>query len=62
MVLSENFNILKKNKYISNRSREVNLFCDLDAKELIQELRSISNMLQSLDSSLRKLWTVNRQL
>lgn len=35
-------------------SREVNIFCDLDAKELIQELRSISKMLQSLHSSLSK--------
>jgi hypothetical protein len=32
----------------------------LDAKELIQELKSISKMLQSLHSSLKKLWTVNR--
>ena len=36
-------------------SREVNIFCDLDAKELIQELKSISKMLQSLHSSLEKL-------
>jgi four helix bundle protein len=35
-------------------SREVNIFCDLDAKELIQELKSISKMLQSLHSSLKK--------
>jgi len=27
-------------------SREVNIFSDLDAKELIQELKSISKMLQ----------------
>jgi hypothetical protein len=52
--------------------REVNTFCDLDAKELILELidakelilelKSISKMLQSLHSSLEKLSTVNRQL
>jgi hypothetical protein len=30
-------------------------FEDLDAKELIQELKSISKMLQSLHSSLKKL-------
>jgi len=36
-------------------SREVNIFCDLDAKELIQELKSISKMLQSLHSPLKKL-------
>ncbi|MCK4468787.1 MAG: four helix bundle protein, partial [Desulfobacterales bacterium] len=36
-------------------SREVNIFSDLDAKELIQELKSISKMLQSLHSSLKKL-------
>jgi four helix bundle protein len=36
-------------------SREVNIFSDLDAKELIQELKSISRMLQSLHSSLKKL-------
>ena len=36
-------------------SRGVNIFCDLDAKELIQELRAISKMLQSLHSSLGKL-------
>jgi len=35
-------------------SREVNIFSDLDAKELIQELKSISKMLQSLHSSLKK--------
>jgi four helix bundle protein len=42
-------------------SREVNIFSDLDAKELIQELKSISKMLLSLHSSLKKLCTVNRQ-
>ena len=31
------------------------LFSDLDAKELIQELKAISKMLQSLHSSLKKL-------
>ncbi len=36
-------------------SRAVNIFSDLDAKELIQELKSISKMLQSLHSSLEKL-------
>jgi len=35
-------------------SREVNIFCDSDAKELIEELKSISKMLQSLHSSLKK--------
>ncbi len=36
-------------------SQEVNIFSDLDAKELIQELKAISKMLQSLHSSLKKL-------
>ena len=36
-------------------SREVNIFSDLDAKELIQELKTISKMLQSLHGSLKKL-------
>jgi four helix bundle protein len=36
-------------------SQEVNIFSELDAKELIQELRSISKMLQSLHSSLGQL-------
>jgi len=31
------------------------IFSDLDAKELIQELKAISKMLQSLHSSLKKL-------
>ena len=35
-------------------SREVNIFSDLEAKELIQELKSISKMLQSLHYSLKK--------
>jgi len=35
-------------------SREVNIFSDLDVKELIQELKSISKMLQSLHGSLKK--------
>ncbi len=42
-------------------SREVNIFPDSDAKELIQELKSISKMLQSLHNSLNKPTTVNRQ-
>ena len=36
-------------------SREVNILSDLDAKDLIQELKSISKMLQSLHSLLEKL-------
>ncbi|HEA67739.1 MAG TPA: four helix bundle protein [Desulfobacterales bacterium] len=36
-------------------SQEVNIFSDLDAKKLIQELKAISKMLQSLHSSLKKL-------
>jgi hypothetical protein len=31
----------------SFEDREVNIFSDLDAKELIQELKSISKMLKS---------------
>jgi four helix bundle protein len=38
-------------------AREVNIVSDSDAKELIEELKSISKMLQSLHSSLKK--TVN---
>ena len=34
-------------------SRGVNIFSDLDAKELIQKLKSISKMLQSLHTSLK---------
>jgi four helix bundle protein len=34
-------------------SREVNLFSDPNAKELIQELKSISKMLQRLHDSLK---------
>ncbi|MFH1624672.1 MAG: four helix bundle protein [Pseudomonadota bacterium] len=44
-------------------SREVRIFSDIDAKELIQELKTISKMLQALYNSLnknRKLKTVNR--
>ena len=36
-------------------SREVDILSDSDAKNLIQELKSISKMLQSLHSSLKKL-------
>ena len=36
-------------------SREADIFSPLDAKELIAELKSISKMLQSLHSSLKKL-------
>jgi len=36
-------------------SQEVNIFSDLDAKKLIQGLKAISKMLQSLHSSLKKL-------
>ena len=39
--------------------RNVDIFCDLDAKEWIQELKSISQILQSLNSSLKKVWTIN---
>lgn len=35
-------------------SREVNIFSASDAKELIQELKSISRMLQALHDSLEK--------
>ena len=35
-------------------SREVNILSDLDAKDLIQELKSISKMLQSLHHSLNR--------
>ena len=31
------------------------IFSDLDAKELIQELKAISKMIQSLHGSLKKL-------
>ena len=34
-------------------SREVNIFSDVDARALVQELKSISKMLQSLHSSLK---------
>ena len=36
-------------------SREVDILSDSDAKDLIQELKSISKMLQSLHGSLKKL-------
>ena len=36
-------------------SREVNIFSDAEANELIQELKSISKMLQSLHSSLKTI-------
>jgi len=36
-------------------SQEVNMFSDLDANELINQLKSISKMLQSLHSSLKKM-------
>ena len=42
-------------------SREVNILSDLDANEFIQELKSISKMLQSLHSSLKKPITDNRK-
>jgi four helix bundle protein len=44
-------------------SREVGVFSGLDAKELIQELKSVSKMLQALHDSLKneKPLTVNRQ-
>ncbi|HUV50723.1 MAG TPA: four helix bundle protein [Anaerolineae bacterium] len=35
-------------------SRELNIFSDLDAKELIQDLKSIYKTLQSLHGSLKK--------
>jgi len=40
-------------------SREVGIFSEPDAKELIQELKSISKMLQALHNSLNKPSTVN---
>ena len=43
-------------------SREVDILSDSDAKDLIQELKTISKMLQSLHSSFKKLSTVNRKL
>ena len=42
-------------------SREVNILSNLDATELINDLKSISKMLQSLHSSLKKPSTANRQ-
>ena len=50
---------LKTQIYIS---KEINIFSDSDTKKLIQELTSISKMLQSLHSSLNRkpLLTVNR--
>jgi hypothetical protein len=52
----EDLEVWKKSCRFSVRiSREVNIFSDLDTKELIQELKSISKMLQSLHSSLKKL-------
>ena len=36
-------------------SREVNIFSDLEAKELIRELKLISKMLQALHSSLKSV-------
>jgi len=39
----------------STQPTNYELSSDLDAKELIQELKSISKMLQSLHSSLKKL-------
>ena len=42
-------------------SREVKVFSDSDAKELIQELKSISKMLQALNNSLKNKKTVNRE-
>ena len=36
-------------------SKQVNILCDSDVKELIHELKSISKMLQSLYGSLEKL-------
>jgi len=44
---------MKKSNFALNIP-EVNIFSDLDAKKLIQELKSISKMLQSLHSSLKK--------
>ena len=35
-------------------SRQVNIFSDKDAEELVQELKSISKMLQALHNSLKK--------
>jgi len=35
-------------------SREINLFSEIDSKKLINELKSISKMLQALHDSLKK--------
>ena len=40
-------------------SREVNIFSDVDARALVQELKAISKMLQSLHSSLSNRVTGN---
>lgn len=40
-------------------AQEVDIFTDSDARELIQEVKSISRMLQSLHSSLKKSPTPN---
>jgi hypothetical protein len=48
----EDLEVWKKSCRLSVRLYK---FSDLDAKELIQELKAISKMLQSLHSSLKKL-------
>jgi len=40
-------------------SRDVKILNDTDAKEIIQELKSISRMLQALHKSLKNKYTVN---
>jgi four helix bundle protein len=35
-------------------SREINIFSEKEAEELVQELKSISKMLQALHNSLKK--------
>ena len=41
-------------------SRQINIFSYKEAEELINELKSISKMLQALHNSLKKPSTVNR--
>lgn len=42
-------------------SRQVNIFSEKEAVELVQELKSISKMLQALHNSLKKPQPVNRE-
>jgi len=43
-------------------AREVKIISDTEATDLIQELKTISKMLQALHNSLKKPSTINRQL